>query len=252
VEIIKVLIDFSMNFFRFLVFFLLTQFGAEADQLVEFLYDDFFYRNGCVVSNVDLSKKTLSDKFTFTGTQEQKRNRTWIRFDEIGRVAHVPQNLVEEFSNLNDLRIYSSEIPIVKNNLLGPQFSWIEELRLRTNKIRIIEEGAFQRLHNLKWICLYGNEIKSLNMGIFQNNPKLEIISLWANKIKIIAPETFQNLNQLEFVDLERNDCVDKEFGCLNCGTKIDHTELNRDLNACYENYKKSSDLLNKGEKIFK
>jgi hypothetical protein len=227
----------------------LVQCGAEADQLVECYYygdydgDDY----GCQVHNVDLSKKTRSEKFTFSGTQEQKKNTTEIHFEESGRVAHVPRNLHEEFPKLTKLWITRSEIPIVKNNLFGPEFSWIKGLSLRENKIQIIEEEAFKHLQNLERIYLYYNQIQSLNAKVFQNNRKLEKIWIWKNKIKMIAPETFRHLNQLEWVELEWNDCVNKEIGCSWCN-KIDHTKLNRDLHACYENHKKSSDLLNEGE----
>jgi Leucine-rich repeat (LRR) protein len=237
--------------FRFFVFFcILARFGAEADQLVECDYYNLpgvYHR--CIVHNVDLSKKTLSEKFTFSGTQEQKKNTTYIRFQESGRVTHVPQNLHEEFRNITELQITESEIPIVKNNLLGPQFSRIEELDLYNNKIQIVEDGAFKHLHNLEWIGLYKNQIKSLSRGVFQNNRKLKEIHLDDNKIKMIAPETFQHLNQLTWVPLTGNDCVNKEIGCWDCNTKNYHTKLNRDLHACYENHKKSSDLLNEGEK---
>jgi Leucine-rich repeat (LRR) protein len=244
---------FFVTFRLFDIFFILARFGAEADQVLECDYG--YYRDYygvdyycCDVDKVDLSKKTSSEKFTFSGTQEQKKNTTVIRFWEFGRVAHVPQNLVEEFPKLTDLWIEDSEIPIVRNNLLGPQFSWIETLSLEKNKIQIVEKEAFKHLPNLEEISLSDNQIQSLGAGVFQNNSKLKVIDLYGNKIKIIAPETFQHLNQLEWVNLERNDCVNKVIGCLVCDTKIDHTELNSDLHACYENHKKSSDLLNEGE----
>jgi Leucine-rich repeat (LRR) protein len=217
--------------------------------LVECYYYYYAPGYGCKVRKVDLSKKTLNDKFSFSGTLEEKKTVTEIRFWEIGRVAHVPLNLAEEFPKLTGLWIQRSEIPIVKNNLLGPQFSWIKELYLVENKIQIVEEEAFQHLYNLVRIGLHYNKIQSLSAGVFENNRELKKIYLDNNKIKIIAPGTFQHLNQLTRVDLGRNDCVNRErIGCWDCDTKIYHTELNRDLHACYENHKKSSDLLNEGE----
>jgi Leucine-rich repeat (LRR) protein len=241
---------FFVTFRLFVIFCILAQFGAEADQVVKCDYRDYYgdgdYR--CDVRNVDLSKKTANEKFSFSGTQEQKKKATLIGFQESGRVAHVPQNLDEEFPKLTRLWISNSEIPIVKNNLLGPQFSWIKELWLRKDKIQIVEEEAFKHLYNLEWIYLHYNKIQSLSPKVFLNNRKLKEIRLYSNKIKIISPETFQHLNQLKSVELRWNFCVDKEIGCYICDTKIDHTKLNRDLHACYENHKKSSDLLNEGE----
>jgi hypothetical protein len=240
---------FFVTFRLFVIFCILVRFGAEADQVVkcDHGYPDYG-GYGCLVRNVDLSKKTANDKFSFSGSQEQKKNITWIWFQESGRVAHVPQNLAQEFPNLTELQILDSEIPIVKNNLLGPQFSWIKGLYLSDNKIQIVEEGAFKHLHNLVVISLSRNQIRSLSPKVFQNNRKLKLIGINWNKIKTIAPETFQNLNQLEGVDLDGNDCVDKGIGWFDCDTKTVHTELNRALHACFENHKKSSDLLNEGE----
>jgi hypothetical protein len=81
----------------------------------------------------------------------------------------------------------------------------------------------------------------------------LERIELGGNKIKIIAPGTFRNLNQFTIVALEHNECIDKQFGCWgwNCKKKFYYTELNSDLLPCYENHKKSLDLLNEGENNF-
>jgi hypothetical protein len=236
---------FFVTFRFFVIFCILARFGAEADQVLEC---DYVVGPGCKVRKADLSKKTLSEKFSFSGTQEQKEKTTQIWFYGSGRVAHVPQNLAEEFPKVTDLEITDSEIPIVKNNLLGPKFSWIEKLWLRGNEIQIVEGEAFKHLYNLVMISLSNNQIQSLSAKVFQNNRKLKNIWIYNNKIKMIAPETFQHLNQLEWLHLEGNDCIDKRIGCRWCDPKIDHTELNRALHACYKNHKKSSDLLNEGE----
>jgi Leucine-rich repeat (LRR) protein len=138
----------------------------------------------------------------------------------------------------------------VEKNLFGPQFSQIEILYLWTNGIHTIEDGAFESLRNLKEIDLFNNKIRSLGAEIFQKNQKLEKIVLKGNKIKILAPGIFQNLNKLTWVELRENDgCFDKEIGYWSSVTKINCTELNSELLPCYENHKKSLDLLNEGEK---
>jgi Leucine-rich repeat (LRR) protein len=221
-------------------------FQSEADQLVVCYYND----DECFVEEVDLSRKTANEKFSFTGTPEEKENIIFIWFSHFGRVAHLPENLGEEFPNLVRLRIWYSEIPIVKSNFFGPQFSWIEELELIKDKIKFIEEEAFQHLPNLVKIGLDNNEIRSLSAGIFKNNQKLEVIELYKNKIKMIAPETFQNLDQLRYVGLETYKCSNKDVGCSgwDCINRFYRKRLNRKLLPCYENHKNSSDLLNEGE----
>jgi Leucine-rich repeat (LRR) protein len=227
---------------------------VEAVQMLECGYNyQYNDKSGCYhVFIANLSKYTTNEKFTFSGTEEQKKNAGFIAFVQIGRVAHVPLNLVEEFPKLSELRIYDSEIPIVKNNLLGPQLSWIETLELFNNKIQIVEEGAFKQLHNLWSISLSRNEIKTISAKIFQNNRKLKRIYLEKNKIKKIAPETFQSLNRETRVDLRGNDeCVDLCIGgcwrALEWDERI--TEIDSYLLRCYENHKKSSNLLIESEK---
>jgi Leucine-rich repeat (LRR) protein len=228
---------------------------VEAEQLVECIYRNyhhiFYNSSSCKVEDVDLSKKTSNEKFSFSVSPERKKIVLLFEFDGIGRVAHVPGNVVEEFPNMTQFHIMRSAIPIVKNGLLGPQFGQIKSLDLRRNQIKIIEDQAFQHLHNLERIFLFQNKIQSLSEEIFKNNPKLKWISLEDNNIKMVAPETFRNLNQLLHVELMGNMCCKNDIGCLGCNRKLDHTELNRELQNCYENHKKSSDLLNEGEIFF-
>jgi Leucine-rich repeat (LRR) protein len=228
--------------------FVLIQSEAEA---VEVLNCEYRYRDEwCHIRNADLTKNTINEKFTFSTTQNRKEDKAWIAFEFIGRVAHMPQNLVDEFPKLAGLGITDSDIPIVKNNLFGPQFSWIEKLNLWRNKIENIEDQAFQHLLNLVEIELHDNKIRSVTVTMFQNNPKMERIVLGGNKIKVIAPETFQNLKQLKLVNVDGNDCVDNRIGCevMGCYEKINRTKLDSALLSCYENYRKSLDLLNEGE----
>ncbi len=207
----------------------------------------------CFFRNVDLSKNKVNETFTFSGTQKQKENTIRVLFEKSGRVAHIPENLVEEFQKLTGLSITDSEIPIVKSNLFGPQLSLIEELTLDINQIKFIEEGAFKHLINLIQIWLSGNRIQSLTSNLFENNLKLKKIGLYNNKIKVISPQTFRHLNELTGVNLERNDCVNNRIGCWDwrCHTTINHTELNNDLLLCCKNHQKGTEFLNVGENNF-
>jgi hypothetical protein len=233
---------FAFSFSFFVIFSIWIQSGAEAVEML-----NCNYAASCYVYEADFTEKTISETFKFSGTLEEKENTTSIDFQYIGRVAHVPKDLVEEFPKLIDLSIWQSEIPIVKNNLFGPQFGRIKVLKLTSNKIKIIEEGAFAQLPNLVQIWLQYNEIQSLGAGVFENNRQLEIILLDENKINMISPETFQSLNQLTWVILEKNNCINKEFGCewSSCNATIDHSELNSDLRFCYYRYKRTMELVN-------
>jgi Leucine-rich repeat (LRR) protein len=200
----------------------------------------------CDVDAVDLSKATIGDNFVFKGSREEKQQVTWIKFSSIGKVAHLPGNLFQQFPKLSVLSVRSSEIPIVKNNLLTSEFSRIQQLHLISDGIKIIEEQAFDRLFNLIEIYLERNEIQSLTTKLFLNNRQLKVIYLSANKIKQIESEAFKYLNQLEFVGLYENECFDRDIGCYGA-CKINHRELDNELQSCYDNYKSSNDFLNKG-----
>jgi Leucine-rich repeat (LRR) protein len=219
--------------------------------ICHYRYDDPSQMRQCRVQN---NRRRTRGIFRFDSSSKiievSSAYTTKVYFIKIGRVAHLPRNMVEEFPKLTDLSIEDSDIPIVGNNLCGPQFSQIEILYLGECGIHTIKDGAFENLINLKKINLFNNKIRSLGAKVFQKNQKLERIGLDRNKIKILAPGIFRDLNQLISVNLTGNDgCTDKEIGCLECDSKIDHTELNSELLPCYENRKKSLDFLNEGEK---
>jgi hypothetical protein len=190
---------------------------------------DYFYGDDhwCRVQSADLSLKTIDANFTFSATQERKQATTLIDFSWIGRVAHLPRNLIEEFPNLDRLTIKDSDIPILRNNFFKPEFSKLRGLRLFRDNIRIIQGNAFAHLTNLEWI------------------------NLEYNRIKMIAPGTFKKLHQLKVVFLSYNECTNDTIGCQWCNRKLNQTELDLTLQPCFENYKKSSNLLSEGENTF-
>jgi Leucine-rich repeat (LRR) protein len=196
-----------------------------------------------------LSKTTIGESFSFSGDDSQKARTTWIEFTRAGRVAHLPDNVIEEFPKTTILSIVDSELPIVKNELLNEQFNRLQKLNLFSNKIQIIEEKAFAHLVNLQGIFLHNNKIQSLSGRVFKSNPNLKWISLMKNKIIMIHSDTFKNLNDLENVKLHGNKCFNQDIGCMNCRKKIDPENLDRKLRACYSNYRKSFNLLKEGRR---
>jgi hypothetical protein len=204
----------------------------------------------CLVWRADLSLKTIGANFIFNVTQEERQKISEITFDDFGRVAHLPRSLFEDLPELIELEISRSDIRILRNNFFKPEFSKLLKLRLTRDNIQIIEENAFDQLTNLESIWLWDNEMRSLPAKLFKKNRQLKQIVLGSNKIKIIAPETFQYLNQLTLVDLRASECVDREIGCWDCDSKLNHTELEREQQPCYENHARSLNLLKEGENI--
>ncbi len=224
--------------FRYLVILLISlKSEAEAIQLVCRYARYFFGEVFCHVENVDLTNQTIVDSFTFGGTLEEKERTNAIDFNRSGRVTHLPQNLVCEFPKLKILKIQHSEIPILKKDFFGAQFSWIERLGLNSNGIKVIANKAFEHLTDLWSIDLSENGIQSLNRNLFENNQKLMWLWLSGNKIKMISSDIFQNLSELRLVVLQRNECVDQLVGCWLCESKINRTELDSELQNCYDNY---------------
>ncbi len=195
----------------------------------------------CEAGGADLSEVAI-------GSQVEKEQTVWISFNGSDGFLHLPQNLLKE--NLTSLRILHTKIPILRDNLIGQQFSQIQKVYLCHNGIKMIEDEAFVHLAILVAINLSHNKIRSLNQRVFENNLQLEWISLKVNKIKMIAAGTFQNLHQLKWVDLSENECFDQTVGCSNsdCDSKIDHALLDRVLQSCYDPYTRSLDSLNEGE----
>ncbi len=235
--------------FRFFIFILITmKIDVQATE-VKCKYNSHSF--GCYCEAEDATDKSLT--FSFPATQEQKEKTILISFSKVGRVTHLPETLLEEFPKLTLFSIKFSRIPIMRNNLLGSQFSQVERLWLHDNKIEMIEEQTFVYLPNLWWIDLSWNEIQTLSQKVFQKNHKLKYIWLSWNFIKRIEPGTFRNLNQLEVFYLWGNECVDQTIGCMGCDPeeKIDQKVLDEELLHCYDEHNKSLKLLNDGENFY-
>ncbi len=168
-----------------------------------------------------------------------------IEFRLSGKVAHLPLNLEAVFPNLIDFRIQDSDIPILRNNLFGPQFYWIEHLYLQNNGIQMIEDSAFAELTDLVELDLSQNKLKRLSKNLFQSNTKLHLIDLRDNQINVIEPQTFEGLNDLKMFYASGNECADHTDCIINC-------DLDKSLRKCYENYGKALKSLKRGITIFK
>ncbi len=193
----------------------------------------------CRINNLDLSKTTIGTNFTFPKSSHQT-SVYLIEFWSSGKVAHLPLNLEEVFPNLIDFRIKESDIPILRDNLFGPQHNWTKHLYLRDNGIQMIEENAFAELTDLVELDLSQNKLKSLCKNVFQNNLELHRIDLRDNQINAIEPQTFRDLNDLKLVYASGNECTDHTECFINC-------DLDKSLRRCYENYGKALKSLKRG-----
>lgn len=165
----------------------------------------------CELRSVDLSAARSSETFSFTNTPVQKSQANVIMFyPGISSIDFIPNEILKDFPNLNDLGFSSYNCPVIKKNLFNANFQVIEYLSLLSNKIHMIEANAFENLIKLKWIDLQANQIKTLPFKIFENNPELLHIDFAWNKIASIKPNFFDGLNKLKRVKFINNQCVDK------------------------------------------
>jgi Leucine-rich repeat (LRR) protein len=145
------------------------------------------------IAYVDLSDSLERDKFTFDGTEEEKKSVIKFSFEQIPNLDYIPEEIFTEFPNLNKIEITSSKLPILKENLFDEKCEKIEVLWLWNNEIKIIKRKAFFHLKNLVEISLAGNKIQSLSENIFEANSKLEVVDLEENQIKALNPVMFKH-----------------------------------------------------------
>eukprot|EP00106_Octopus_bimaculoides_P021286 XP_014788728.1 PREDICTED: G-protein coupled receptor 126-like [Octopus bimaculoides] len=81
----------------------------------------------------------------------------------------------------------------------------LRRLHLDNNEITIIKEGTFQNLLSLETLWLYNNEITDVEEGSFKSIPNLHTLSLLNNKITNIKNGTFQKLPNLKSLYMEYN-----------------------------------------------
>ncbi len=229
--------------FFFRIFIIFSIFLQPSVNGIQFNCDYDKTGEKCKIDKLDLSKSTFGTNFTLPGSKYQKTVQ-FIEFWSSGKVAHLPLNLEQVFPKLEHFRIQDSDIPILRNNLFGPQFYWIEHLYLRNNGIRMIEDNAFTELTDLVELDLSQNKLKSLSKNLFQSNPKLYLIDLSDNQINVIEPQIFKHLYRLQMVDARGNDCNDDTSCIANC-------DLDKSLRRCYENYGKALKSLNRGMYYF-
>ncbi len=189
----------------------------------------------CLIEEVDLSSKSQTESFTFTGTKSQKTLATGIAFRYcLNNVDFLPENIVSNFPYLKELVSFSNNIPTLKNGFFTEQFENLQLIYLAYNGVQKIEENAFSKLPKLKWIDLRNNQLDSIKSNIFANNLELEFIWLNGNKVNSINTKLFQSLNNLKFLDFRWNPCVDKELGCEKCS--LSQSQLNEEFSTCFSN----------------
>jgi len=78
-------------------------------------------------------------------------------------------------------------------------------LQLSANKVKTLQEEAFDGLDNLKQLSLYDNRLTTIAQNSLKKCGKLEQLDLGMNKISSVHDKAFEHLNDLEKLNLAFN-----------------------------------------------
>jgi hypothetical protein len=83
-------------------------------------------------------KTGIHDEIEFAVTEEQKQETTAVSFWDCPAVDFIDIEILRRFPNLNGLKFFRSEIPVLKN-IFTVDLKMIQYLGLEQNKIKKLE-----------------------------------------------------------------------------------------------------------------
>ena len=121
-------------------------------------------------------------------------------FDEI------PVPMIHNLKSLKKLDISVNKIKGIEATTVGiGSLELLVKIDLSHNDINIIQEKAFEGLHNLEELYLQSNQIPKILENTFFNLPKLKTLRLDDNEVSKITDYFCQYMPSVEYVDLSRN-----------------------------------------------
>lgn len=185
----------------------------------------------CRLERLDLLGVSEDDEITFKGNQSVKDSVTLVWFVSPA-MEFIPGQIFKEFRNVDTLRIFRSNFPILDRNFFRhDSFKNLKYFECDYCLIRDIKEDAFQQLENLEELYLHYNNLVSLNSNMIRSNKRLRRINFDNNQIKRIEPTFFDSLKNLDHVSLDLNDCISKHY------TKDKFHSMRAELGSCYKNW---------------
>ncbi len=104
------------------------------------------------------------------------------------------------------LKKLQTEVKNSNNNVVTIQIGNIEKVYFRKQHIKMIAPSAFNRLKDLKSICLSGNRIKEIHPLIFNELTNLEKIDFSWNMLEAIDATIFNGLTNLKQINFSWNE----------------------------------------------
>ncbi|XP_030636510.1 SLIT and NTRK-like protein 1 [Chanos chanos] len=121
-----------------------------------------------------------------------------------GKKIESVASLKPKSLNAHELNLRDNNIHTVKKNQLRG-YSSLNLLDLGGNNIKMIENGTFQNLTELRWLYMDKNYLDTLMAEMFVGLQNLEYLSLEYNDIHLIMPGTFSPMPNLRVLFLNNN-----------------------------------------------
>jgi Leucine-rich repeat (LRR) protein len=220
-----------------------TCFGNAPDEELECTFHYWFdERPGfhyCIVDEFPLTNENKYKDLTFSGANQQKNEASALKFYHSSDVVFFPESSLTEFPQLIGLILEDSNLPIIKERLIGRKFKNLKFLEIQKSNVEKIHLNALQYLTNLEWVRLASNKIEGIDGPIFRNNKQLKYVDFRSNRIKRLHPELFAGLSNLDqALFTTGNVCINKDY--IKADGSFDR--LSRDLKPCQENCERSGE----------
>lgn len=168
--------------------------------------------------NWQLKTKPTPVVTSMSGDREQPHNVTCpqpctckLVGSRQGLGVNCESKKIESLSNLKPKPLSAHELnmrennihAVKKNQLLG--YSSLNLLDLGGNNIKVIDNGTFQNLSELRWLYLDKNYLDTLLAEMFVGLVNLEYLSLEYNDIQLIVAGAFSHMPNLRVLFLNNN-----------------------------------------------
>lgn len=134
------------------------------------------------------------------------------------------------YNRLDQLYMEKININTVARNTFERNFRDLEHLYLGGNQIELIEDRAFEGLHNLKTLSLCENKLKQINQQTFKGLSNVSRLFLHKNQIETIGAGAFDDLGRVERLILSTNRLTRVDAGTFRGLTRLEILDLTHNL----------------------
>ncbi|KOB65157.1 Reticulon/nogo receptor [Operophtera brumata] len=188
-------------------------------------------RESQVTRNADcyLSDASVSPEHNVWKAFRALKNAHKITFTNTRGIPlkYIPTNLMVEANSVLKFEIKYGIIDSIEPFAFG-NASFVEEITLRDNKIKILSPYAFAHHKKLKVISLETNSLSEIDRNVFIDIPKLENLYLTNNEISTIHDKAFIYLGHLKELEIDRNKLFSLNFASFEGLDKLQTLDLSK------------------------